>query len=162
MGNPAAAEQTTRLVIEALQSAGQRGVLATGWSGMVKADITPTGIYMLESAPHAWLFPRMAAVVHHGGAGTTAAGLRAGAPAVIVPTSNDQFAWGRRLEELGAGVKPIPRKKLSAENLAEAIQCTLRGEMQATTKDLGRKIQSEHGAERAAEIILEAISGIRS
>ena len=74
IGNPALAVQTTELAIDAIKRSGQRGILATGWSGMSKLDIVPENIFILESAPHSWLFPRMTVVVHHGGAGTTAAG----------------------------------------------------------------------------------------
>ena len=157
LGDANQAVQTTRLVIEALKSSGQRGVLATGWSGMSKIDAIPEGIFILESAPHAWLFPRMAAVVHHGGAGTTAAGLRAGVPAVIVPHSNDQFAWGRRVHELGVGSKPIPRKSLTAGKLAEAIRFALTKEVREAARDLGMNIQAEKGAEAAAKIITDCI-----
>ncbi len=153
-GQPFLARQTTELVIAALKRAGQRGVLATGWNGMAKTGTTSEDIFILESAPHSWLFPRMAAVIHHGGAGTTAAGLRAGVPAVIVPHSNDQFAWARRVHELGAGVKPVPRKKLTVENLSAAIQAALAPEIIGYAKELGLKIQNEHGAETAAKIII--------
>ena len=121
VGDSTQAEQTTRMIIESLQRAGQRGILATGWSGMSKMEQPPEDIFMLESAPHSWLFPRMKAVVHHGGAGTTAAGLRAGVPSIIIPHGNDQFAWGRRVYELGVGPKPVPRKKLTTEKLSDAI-----------------------------------------
>jgi sterol 3beta-glucosyltransferase len=157
IGDPAVAAQTTELVIRALKRSGQRGVLATGWSGMSKLDNIPEGIFMLESAPHAWLFPRMAAVVHHGGAGTTAAGLRAGVPSIIIPHGNDQFAWGRRVYELGVGSKPVPRKKLTAEELSGAINFVLAKEIKAAAKDLGLKIQSEHGAETAAKTITNCL-----
>ena len=157
LGDAARADQTTRLVIEALQNSGQRGILATGWSGLSKMDSVPEGMFILESAPHAWLFPRMAAVVHHGGAGTTAAGLRAGVPSIIVPHSNDQFAWGRRVYELGVGAKPIPRKKLSTENLSEAIKFALAKEIGQEARDLGMKIQAENGAEAAAKIVNECL-----
>ena len=156
-GNPALAQQTTDLVIDALKRSGQRGILATGWHGMSKMDTILDDIFILESAPHTWLFPRMAAVVHHGGAGTTAAGLSAGVPAVIIPYSNDQFAWGRRVYELGMGSKPIPRKKLTAEKLSAAIQLVLSKEIKAAATDLGEKIQGEHGAATAARIILDCI-----
>jgi len=153
IGDPALAVQTTELVIEALRRSGQRGILATGWSGMSKIDNLPEELFILESAPHSWLFPRMAAVVHHGGAGTTAAGLKAGVPSIIIPHSNDQFAWGRRVYELGAGSRPIPRKKLSAEKLSEAIKLVLTTEIIEAAKDLGVKIRSEDGAGTAAKII---------
>ena len=153
MGDASQAAQTTQIVIEALQRSGQRGVLATGWSGMDKIADLPQDMFILESAPHSWLFPRMAAVVHHGGAGTTAAGLRAGVPNIVVPFSNDQFAWGRRVHELGVGTKPIPRKKLTAEGLADAINAASTPAVKAAANDLGAKIQRERGAETAARII---------
>jgi sterol 3beta-glucosyltransferase len=153
VGDPATASQTTALVIDALKRSGQRGILATGWNGMSKIDNIPEEVLILESAPHTWLFPRMAAVVHHGGAGTTAAGLRAGVPSIIVPYSNDQFAWGRRVYELGVGSKPVPRKNLTAEKLSDAIQFALVKEVKDAAKELGIKIQSENGAETAAKII---------
>ncbi|MCX5971726.1 MAG: glycosyltransferase [Coprothermobacterota bacterium] len=151
------ADQTAKLVMNALRRAGQRGILATGWSGMSKMDNIPEEIFILDSAPHSWLFPQMAAVVHHGGAGTTAAGLRAGVPSIIIPHSNDQFAWGRRVHELGVGSKPIPRKKLTAEKLSDAIKFVLTNEVKAAANDLGGKIQSENGAETAAKIIIDCL-----
>jgi sterol 3beta-glucosyltransferase len=156
--DPTLAIQTTELVIDALKRSGQRGILATGWIGMSKIDKIPEGILMLESAPHSWLFPRMAAVVHHGGAGTTAAGLRAGVPSIIIPYGNDQFAWGQRVYKLGVGSKPIPRKKLTAEKLSDAIHFVLTKEIQDAAEDLGIKIQSENGAETAANIITDCLS----
>jgi sterol 3beta-glucosyltransferase len=84
IGDPALADQTTKLVMDALKRSGQRGVLATGWSGISKIDHLPEEFFMLESVPHSWLFPRMAAVVHHGGAGTTAAGLRLSSQAAMI------------------------------------------------------------------------------
>jgi sterol 3beta-glucosyltransferase len=99
----------------------------------------------------------MAAVVHHGGAGTTAASLRAGVPSVVTPYSNDQFAWGRRVFELGAGSKPIPRKNLTAEKLSDAIKFALTKEISDESKNLGKKIQSENGAEAAAKIIISCL-----
>jgi sterol 3beta-glucosyltransferase len=155
IGNPEQAAQTTRLVVAALQRSGQRGLLATGWDGMSKAVALPADMHILESAPHSWLFPRMAAVVHHGGAATTAAGLRAGVPSVIVPHGNDQFAWGRRMWELGVAAKPISRKKLTAEALSEAINLALSEQIRAKASGLGQKIQEEDGAGTAARAILD-------
>ena len=155
VGDPTRADQTTRLVIEALKRSGQRGVLATGWNAMIRVKDVPDDMYFLESVPHSWLFPRMAAVVHHGGAGTTAAGLRAGVPSVILPFSNDQFAWGLRVYELGVGTRPIPQKKLTIENLSSAIHAALAPEVQFAASELGKKIRSERGAETAAQIVSE-------
>ena len=141
IGDPGLAVQTTDMVIDSLKSTGQRGILATGWKGMFKIDNVPENIYILESVSHSWLFPKMAAVVHHGGAGTTAAGLRAGVPSIIVPHSNDQFAWGRRVYELGVGPKPIPRKKLTSEKLSGAITDALREETKEGQKSLGKRFK---------------------
>ena len=81
--------------------------------------------FILESAPHEWLFPRMSAVVHHGGMGTTAASIRAGVPTIIVPHNYDQPFWGEKVAKLGIGPKPIPRNKLSVENLSLAINTAI-------------------------------------
>jgi sterol 3beta-glucosyltransferase len=153
--NPALADQTTRLVVEALKRSGRRGILATGWCGMSNLASTPDGIFVLESAPHSWLFPQMAAVVHHGGAGTTAAGFRAGVPQVVIPGGNDQPAWAQRVYELGVGSKPIPRKNLTADKLSAAIDGALMDRVENAAKALGRLVQSERGADVAAGIILD-------
>ena len=129
------------MVAEALRLADQRGVLASGWGGLSRADV-PDSIYMLEAAPHDWLFPRMTALVHHGGAGTTAAGLRAGRPTLITPFIGDQPFWGRRVASLGVGPQPIPFKKLTAERLAGAIRTAATDEtMRRRAAELGVQIR---------------------
>jgi sterol 3beta-glucosyltransferase len=149
----AKAQDRTAIVVEALARAGQRGVLASGWGGMTRADL-PANIFMLEEAPHDWLFPRVAAVVHHGGAGTTAAGLRAGKPTVIVPFIADQPFWGKIVHEQGAGPQPIAQKRLSAESLAAAIgEAVTDAEMQRRAAAIGEKIRAEDGAGNAVAII---------
>jgi sterol 3beta-glucosyltransferase len=153
VGEKNSALQTTQLAIDALLQSGQRGILATGWSGLSRMENVPDNVFILESAPHSWLFPRMAAVVHHGGAGTTAAGLRAGVPGIIIPHSNDQFAWARRVYELGVGSKPIRRKNLTVEQLAEAIGFVLKSDIRKSAEDLGKKIQTENGTEAATRVI---------
>jgi sterol 3beta-glucosyltransferase len=155
IGDPKQAAQTARIVADALQRTGQRGILATGWQGG-SSEKLPDTMFTLESAPHAWLFPRMAAVVHHGGAGTTAAGLRAGVPAVVVPHGLDQPGWARRVRELGVGAS-LAQRRLTAENLAGAIQFVLKSEVREKARALGEKIRAEAGAETAASIILEAV-----
>ncbi len=155
LGNRDQATQTTELVLDALERSGQRGILATGWSGLTEVKQIPENIFMVESVPHAWLFPKMSVVVHHGGAGTTAAALRASVPSVIIPHSNDQFAWGKRVYELGVGAKPIPRKKLTAEKLSTAIAYALNEKVKAKAIALGEKIQSENGTKVAANLIID-------
>lgn len=149
-------ENFATLVLEALKLCGQRGVLLTGWGGLKVAN-PPQDVFVLESAPHAWLFPRMAAVVHHGGAGTTSEGLRAGVPAVILPFFMDQPFWGRRIHELGLGPEPIPANRLTAVKLANAIQAALDPEVKACAAEMGRKIRLEDGVARAVSLVREAL-----
>ena len=146
-------EQTANLIIEALSRVKQRAVLLSGWGGLQKENI-PDSIFMIDSIPHSWLFPRVAAVVHHGGASTTAAGLRAGVPSIVIPFFGDQPFWGQRIADLGVGAKPIPRQKLNVERLANAIQEVVTNEgihLRAAT--LGKQIQTEDGIASAVEII---------
>jgi sterol 3beta-glucosyltransferase len=157
LGDHNQAEATTRLALDALERSGMRGVLATGWSGLSENMDMPSTVFRLKSAPHAWLFPRMAAVVHHGGAGTTAAGMRAGVPSIVVTYGNDTLAWGKRVFELGVGPRAIPRKKLSAEALAGAISAARSEAMQKAAAELGGKIRQENGAEDAAREICRVL-----
>jgi UDP:flavonoid glycosyltransferase YjiC (YdhE family) len=122
---------------------------------MGQADL-PKNAFLLNYAPHLWLFPRMAAVVHHGGAGTTAAGMRAGVPSIVVPILADQPYWGRRVYELGVGTQPIPRAKLTAEKFAAAImEATSNRDMQANAAALGAKIAAEDGVGEAVKAVRE-------
>lgn len=146
-------QATTRILIEAVQKAGKRAVILTGWAGFGVDDL-PDNIHILKYAPHNWLFPRMAAVVHHGGSGTTASGLRAGVPTVVVPHQGDQGFWGRTIKRLGVGTAPIPRKKLTAENLAAAItDATTNRVIHAAAQALSVKIEQEDGVAIAVEIL---------
>jgi UDP:flavonoid glycosyltransferase YjiC (YdhE family) len=146
-------QQTLELVFRALEHSGQRGVLARGWSRAESVN-PPENIYVLDKAPHSCLFPRMAGIVHHGGAGTTAAGLRAGVPSFIIPHMADQPYWGRRVYELGIGVKPVPRHKLTVDTLADGIrQLVDDRQMREAAASLGEKIRSENGVENAVQVI---------
>ncbi len=151
-------ERVTGIVLEALRRSEQRGLLLTGWGGISASDL-PDDVFMIDSAPHDWLFPRVAAVVHHGGSGTTAAGLRAGVPAVIVPFGGDQFLWGRCIRKQGVGPEPIPCKKLTPERLTLAIRMATGNEaMRKNAAALGAKIRAEDGVEQAVAIIERALN----
>ncbi len=149
---------TTQLIVEAVQESGQRAILLSGWAKMGQMTLPPT-ILCLPHASHSWLFPRMAAVVHHGGAGTTAAGLRAGVPSVIVPHMVDQPYWGQRVHALGVGPKPVPRHKLTAVKLTHAIQQAINDQsIKQRAANLGAKIQAENGLQQALNIIQETLA----
>lgn len=149
---------TTQMILEAVQRSGKRAILLSGWAGLGALDI-PREVFVLKYAPHTWLFPRIAVAVHHGGAGTTAAALRAGAPSIVVPFILDQSFWGQRLYELGVGAKPIPHRKLTADNLAAALlDITANPAMKENVVALGEKIAAEDGignAERMIKALLE-------
>ncbi len=136
-----------------LEKAGLRGILVTGWGGL-KADQLPDSILKIDQAPHHWLFPRMAAIVHHGGAGTTAAALRAGKPSVVVPFFGDQPYWGQRVRDLGAGSEPIPQKKLTVEKLTQALrEVTTDSAILTNAQKLGREIRAEDGVQEAVSFV---------
>lgn len=140
---------TLQTVVTALQRSEQRGIVYSGWADLHSDDL-PESIFLLDGAPHHWLFPQMAAVVHHGGAGTTAAALRAGVPATIVAHMADQPYWGRRVVELGVAPTAIPRHKLNTQNLATAITAMVNEPAySAQAAQLAQKIRAEDGVGEA-------------
>ena len=146
-------EKFTTLVFEAVEKAGVRALVSKGWGGLGHKDSTPDNIYMLENTPHDWLFPRCSAVVHHGGAGTTAIGLKCGKPTLIVPFFGDQPFWGAMVAKAGAGAKEsIPYKNLTAETLATGIKQCLEPKAKAAAELLANSIADEgDGAKNAVE-----------
>lgn len=150
-------EQTTKIVLQAVKMSGQRAILSAGWAGLGEGDL-PDAIYRVESVPHSWLFPQMCAVIHHGGAGTTASGLRAGRPTITVPFFADQFFWGYQAYHLGAALKPIDHKKLDASILAAAIRRVAASpDVRHQAEKIGSLLRCENGAERAVEILEQKI-----
>ncbi len=145
----------SELVGEAVRRAGVRAVVQAGWAGLVGSG---PDVLTIGDAPHAWLFPRMAGVVHHGGAGTTGAAFLAGTPSVAVPVYADQPLWGERIRALGAGPPPLPFTALTAERLAERLRDLQTGRYRVTATELGRRVRSEDGADRVIEA-LRALPG---
>ena len=144
-----APEHTARTVLAALARAGRRGIISAGWGGL-RAEDLPRNVFAVGSVPHEWLFARVAAVVHHGGAGTTAAGLRAGRPTVITPFFGDQGFWGRRVHALGVGPRPVPFQRITEEWLAGAIsEAVGSAEIRRRAGDLGARLRLEDGVQRA-------------
>ncbi|KAL8990589.1 MAG: hypothetical protein Q9169_008086 [Polycauliona sp. 2 TL-2023] len=146
-------DKFTTMIFEAVEKAGVRALVSKGWGGLGDEDNTPANIYMLENTPHDWLFPRVSAVVHHGGAGTTAIGLKCGKPTMIVPFFGDQPFWGAMVAKAGAGAsQPIPYKYLNAESLAGGIQQCLSPEAKINAEKLAQDIELEgDGAKNAVD-----------
>ncbi len=145
--------QTLAMVSDVLRRMGRRGVVVSGWSKM-KAEQHDDRIYLLRGAPHDWLFPRMSALVHHGGAGTVAAGLRAGKPALIIPHMGDQPFWARRLHELGVSPKPLSRYKTTSDSLTAQLDNLINNDgIYSRATALASDICAERG-------VINAVDGI--
>lgn len=136
-------ERIDRIVREALKQTGHRGIILSGWSGVEKAS--SSDLLYLEAAPHDWLLPQCKLVIHHGGAGTTTAGLLAGIPNIVVPFLEDQPFWGQRVHAIDAGPKPILVKRLSMEKLTRAIAEAESEALRKHTQALGQELRTEDG-----------------
>lgn len=142
----------TAMVLEALARTGRRGLLVRG-GGALGAGPVPPSAMLIDEAPHDALLPLVAAVIHHGGAGTTAAALRAGLPSTICPFFGDQPFWGRQVARLGAGPPPLDRKRLSVESLAAAIAAMGGAAIRQRAAALGALIRAEDGVAAAVGFI---------
>ncbi|KAL5113265.1 hypothetical protein ACEQ8H_008871 [Pleosporales sp. CAS-2024a] len=137
-------DEFTKMIFEAVKIAGCRALVSKGWGGFGSNSDCPDNVFMLENTPHDWLFPRCAAVVHHGGAGTTAIGLKTAKPTMIVPFFGDQPFWGAMVSKAKAGAHEcIPYKKLNAERLAEGIKQCLTEEARENVKKIAKSIEDE-------------------
>lgn len=146
-------QRTTTIILEALKKTGQRGILHMGWGNLGNQSL-PDSIFKIDYAPYDWLFPRMAMTIHHGGSGTTGFALRAGVPSAVVSFVFDQFYWGERIAQLGAGPRPIRSKDLTVVRLCEAIQFGIDTfEVKQKAAELGQKIRAERGIENALTIL---------
>jgi len=153
LGGGADALDTARLVLDAIHEAGARAIVQ-GWDEVVRVMNLPDTVRHAGAIPHRWLFDRAACVVHHGGFGTTAAGLRAGVPGVVIPHIIDQTFWAQRVHELGVGPPPIPRARLTVEGLAQAlVQAVQDDGMRARAACLGEQIRAEDGVGNAVRLI---------
>lgn len=142
----------TAIVVEALARSGKRGVLATG-GGALHGLALPPHVQLIDNAPHDRLLPLMSAAVHHGGAGTTAASLRAGIPSAIMPFFGDQPFWARRVQNLGAAPAPLDRKALTVDAFAAALTAMDEPGMRSRAAALGAAIREEEGIASAVALI---------
>jgi len=144
--------RATARIVEALRQSGQRAILQAGWAGL-GGDL-PAEVLPIDEVPYGWLFPQLAAVIHHGGSGTTGLGLRSGVPSIVTPFAFDQYFWGERVALLGVGPAPIPYRELTPERLAAAIvRATADPAMRGRAADLGRRLAAERGVEQAVAVI---------
>jgi len=151
-------DRILRIILQSLKITGQRAILSAGWRNLNGVDL-PSNIMQIGNVPHEWLFPQMLAVSHHGGAGTTAAGIRAGVPSIIVPFGGDQPYWGDRVYRMGIGTKPIWCKELSVENYTKAILDILNNQkMKDHASEVGAMLRSEDGVANAIAVIEKALS----
>jgi vancomycin aglycone glucosyltransferase len=148
-GSMRASDQSARMLVAAARSLGLRSLLSQGWAGLTPAD---AGVDCLSigDVNHARLFPRLAAVVHHGGSGTTHTAARAGAAQVIIPHNYDQFYWAHRVHQLGVGASGTARDELSVDALAQALQACLQPQVAQRARTLAGQME-QHGARIAAE-----------
>ncbi|MDN3718663.1 glycosyltransferase [Roseibium salinum] len=152
----------TDTVLTALKTTGQRAIIATGWGGLVKdalPDDVVDRIFLLEKAPHSWLFPRCTAIVHHGGAGTTHEAIRWGKPSLVCPVFGDQPFWGARVHEIGAGPKPIRQKSLTADKLAQALRTLEDPSYRAKAQRAAEIMTREPSAKGTAERLMQLLAG---
>ena len=147
------AEKIDKIVRAALAQTGNRAIILSGWSGIGSAS--SNDLLYLDAAPHDWLLPRCKIVIHHGGAGTTAAGLRAGIPNIVVPFMADQPFWGRRVHAIGAGPRPLRVKRLSIQKLVQAIVEAEAESVHPGARAIGQQIRSEDGVGMATRLIAE-------
>ncbi|XP_043706546.1 sterol 3-beta-glucosyltransferase UGT80A2-like [Telopea speciosissima] len=144
-------EKMTQIIVEALKSTGQRGIINKGWGGLGNLAEPPDFVYLLDNCPHDWLFLRCKAVVHHGGAGTTAAGLKAACPTAVVPFFGDQPFWGERVHARGVGPAPIPVDEFSLEKLVGAINYMLDPKVKQSAVELAKAMETEDGVTGAVK-----------
>ncbi|KAF7538095.1 hypothetical protein G7054_g3267 [Neopestalotiopsis clavispora] len=144
-------DEMTRLLLEAVKAAGVRALISRGWSKLGRGNESNDQVMYLDDCPHEWLFQNVSAVIHHGGAGTTACGLRYGRPTLVVPFFGDQPFWGDMIAAAGAGPKPILYPALNSSNLAEAIRVCLQPEAQTAAQSISVSMSSEEGVRTAVK-----------
>ena len=151
-----------RVVEAALALSGLRAVVSSGSDSSLPPPARSQRVLFEEEVPHGWLFPRVAAVMHHGGAGTTAEALRAGVPSLISPRAADQFFWAQRVARLGAGPAPVTQGDLTPDRLAALFaRAAADRDMRERACRIGEKIRAEDGVARAVQELLPLIGGSR-
>lgn len=148
--------QTTECLLETIDQLGVRAVISKGWAGLGESSV-PEGVFVTGAVPHASLFPRCAAIVHHGGSGTTHTAARSGVPQIVLPHVLDQFYFERRLHAVGVAPRGIPRWKLTTSRLVETVGAVLDNEWMAErASELGEQLAELGPTAPVAERVLIA------
>jgi UDP:flavonoid glycosyltransferase YjiC (YdhE family) len=151
------AEETGKIIVEAFHRINRRGVLARGWEELNDSSLDPGRFIVVNEIPHDWLFTRMAVLIHHGGAGTTASAFRAGVPQLVVPHMQDQPFWGNKTYQLGVGARPVSRGRLTSDSLSRALQSIFDNpSIQTRAREIGEQIRAERGLEKAVAVVERA------
>eukprot|EP00256_Glycine_max_P060300 XP_014629132.1 sterol 3-beta-glucosyltransferase UGT80A2 isoform X5 [Glycine max] len=150
-------KRMTQIIVDALEITGQRGIINKGWGGLGNLAEPKDSIYLLDNCPHDWLFLRCKAVVHHGGAGTTAAGLKAACPTTIVPFFGDQPFWGERVHVRGVGPPPIPVDEFSLPKLVDALKLMLDPKVKERAIELAKAMENEDGVTGAVKAFFKQL-----
>jgi sterol 3beta-glucosyltransferase len=153
MFDPTETEKIIKIIADGINRTGKRAII----NGFGDVANMPDNIFRVDGIPHSWLFERVSAVCHHGGAGTTAAGFKAGVPSIILPFALDQYAWAQIADDLGVGPKPVPIKLLTSEKFVDALRYAFQEKVVTNAKDLGKSIMEENGARDCAQVIVNCL-----
>ncbi len=136
---------------------GRRALFHPGWSGLDPKAL-PGNLFTVGETPRDWLFPRTAAVIHHGGSGTSHSAARAGVPSIVAPFAGDQFFWAERLRLSGVAPAPLDGRRPKAEAFARALDLAATAAMRAGAGSLGTRMRVEDGVANGV-LALERIVG---
>lgn len=150
-------QKMTETIVKALEITNQRGIINKGWGGLGNLAEPKDFVYLLDNCPHDWLFLQCSAVVHHGGAGTTAAGLKAACPTTIVPFFGDQPFWGERVHARGVGPQPIPADQFTLDRLVHAIRFMLDPQVKQRAIELAKAMENEDGVTGAVKAFFKQL-----
>lgn len=151
--------KTFTTVVKAVRAANLRAIISLGWNGEKLRMKNDDHVFFADHIPHDWLFKQVSAVVHHGGAGTTASGLRAGKPTLVIPFGGDQPFWGSRVQALGCGPKPLRRENLTVARLTKSLlDLTNHASYRVAAEELAERLRMEHGVQRAADMMEQEIA----
>jgi sterol 3beta-glucosyltransferase len=153
MFDKAETEKVLKIILDGINKTGKRAII----NGFGHPENLPDHIFCVDGIPHSWLFERVSAVCHHGGAGTTAAGFKAGVPSIIIPFALDQYAWAQRAYELGVGPKPVAIKQLTADRFTHALQVAFEDQTVDNARKLAQSIAAENGARDCAQVIINCL-----